>query len=64
MATKTTNRTTKTVTHPNALWHFRVSIGKSILRILAGLSLATGDLFIAGALLIIAEVGGIIEEMV
>lgn len=43
-------------------WHFRISIIKSMFRIFAGGCLIVGDIFLAGLLLIAAEVLGIIEE--
>ena len=44
-------------------WHFRISIIKSIIRILAGTSLIVGDIAVAGILLIGAELLGILEEL-
>lgn len=44
--------------------HFYVSLAKSVLRIVAGGFLMTGNFFVAGALLIAAEVLGILEELV
>ena len=44
--------------------HFYVSLAKSVLRIVAGSSLLLGNLFAAGVLLILAEVLGIVEELV
>ena len=44
--------------------HFRISMVKSAVRILAGLSLGMGHVILAGMLLIAAEVLGILEEMV
>ena len=44
--------------------HFYVSLAKSALRIVAGSSLLLGNFFAAGALLILAEVLGIVEELV
>lgn len=44
--------------------HFFVSLAKSAIRILAGVSLIYGSLVICGALLIVAEILGIIEEVV
>ena len=44
--------------------HFYVSIVKSGMRIAAGLRLIQGDIFGAGVFLIIAEVLGILEEVV
>ena len=51
----------------NRLGHFRVSLIKSAVRILAGLCLCLIDntlANIAGVLLIIAEILGIVEEIV
>ena len=44
--------------------HFFVSLAKSAIRILAGVSLLYGSLVICGVLLIVAEVLGIVEELV
>jgi hypothetical protein len=44
--------------------HTSVSMVKSGFRILAGVSLCFGDFVIAGALLIVAELLGIAEELV
>lgn len=44
--------------------HFYVSLVKSVLRIGAGGCLLQGNLFFAGVLLIVAELLGILEEMV
>jgi hypothetical protein len=44
--------------------HFRVSLVKSGLRIVAGIFLIDGNLLVAGSLLILAEGLGIIEELV
>ena len=44
--------------------HFYVSIVKSAVRIAAGASLIMGSLVVCGALIIIAEVLGIVEELV
>lgn len=51
----------------NRLGHFRVSLVKSVVRILAGLCLCLIDNTLAnmaGVLLIIAEILGIVEEIV
>ena len=45
-------------------WHFRISIVKSGLRFAAGYRLIVGDLVGAGVLIIVAEVLGILEEVV
>jgi hypothetical protein len=47
-------------------WHFRISIAKSIVRILAGLALMCVDGWYfnaAGGLLVGAEILGIVEEL-
>ena len=44
-------------------WHFRISIAKSSLRIVAGYWLIKGDLLGAGVFFILAEVLGIAEEI-
>lgn len=44
--------------------HFYVSLAKSAFRIIAGIALVRGDLITAGALFILAEVLGIVEELV
>ena len=44
--------------------HFYVSIVKSAVRIAAGTALIMGSFVVCGALIIIAEVLGIVEELV
>ena len=44
--------------------HFYVSLAKSALRIVAGGNLLIGNVFLAGTFLILAEVLGIVEELV
>lgn len=44
--------------------HFYVSLAKSAVRVLAGTALMQGYIVTAGALLIFAEVLGVVEEMV
>jgi hypothetical protein len=44
--------------------HFYVSLAKSGIRILAGTALIYGLVFEAGCLLILAEVLGVVEELV
>ena len=44
--------------------HFYVSLAKSAIRIVAGGCLISGNLLMAGVCLIMAEVLGIVEEMV
>jgi len=43
--------------------HFQISLVKSTVRILAGISLVLGNIPLAGVALIIAELLGIAEEM-
>jgi hypothetical protein len=44
--------------------HFYVSLAKSALRIIAGGNLVLGNLWMAGTFLILAELLGIVEELV
>jgi hypothetical protein len=44
--------------------HFYVSLVKSGLRIIAGMSLVQGNVIVAGLFLIFAELLGIVEELV
>lgn len=44
--------------------HFYVSIVKSAVRIAAGAALIMGSLVVCGALLILAEILGVVEELV
>ncbi len=44
-------------------WHFRISVVKSVLRIVAGIALCESEFMISGGLFIAAEVLGIIEEL-
>jgi hypothetical protein len=44
--------------------HFYVSLAKSFLRIVAGGNLVLGNLFWAGTFFILAELLGILEELV
>ena len=44
--------------------HFYVSLAKSSLRVIAGGNLVIGNLFWAGTFLILAEVLGVVEELV
>jgi hypothetical protein len=44
--------------------HFYVSLVKSGFRILAGVNICFGNLLIGGALIVVAEVLGILEELV
>ena len=47
----------------NSRKHFYVSLAKSAVRIVAGMFLISGNLVIAGLLLIAAEGLGIVEEL-
>ena len=47
-----------------SMGHFFVSLAKSAIRMLAGVSLIYGSFVICGALLIAAEVLGVVEELV
>ena len=44
--------------------HFYVSLAKSAIRVVAGLALTQGMPLTAGSLIIIAEVLGVVEELV
>ena len=44
-------------------WHFYISLVKSGIRIVAGSALWLGQLELAGASLILAEILGILEEL-
>jgi hypothetical protein len=50
--------------HPDPIKHKYISFAKSGIRIAAGVALCFGMLWYAGSLLILAEILGIIEEMV
>jgi len=50
--------------HPDPIKHKYISFAKSGVRIAAGLALCFSMFWYAGALLILAEVLGIVEEMV
>ena len=43
-------------------WHFNISLVKSCLRIVAGITLIRGELLLAGILFILAEILGVVEE--
>ena len=45
------------------IWHFYISMIKSIIRGSAGVALAAGNLYLAGILLIAAEIFGVFEEL-
>jgi len=44
-------------------WHFSLSIIKSVVRVMAGITLLNDQIVFAGALLIVAELFGILEEI-
>lgn len=44
-------------------WHFSASIIKSGIRVMAGITLINDQVLLAGCLLILAELFGIIEEL-
>jgi len=50
--------------HPDPKLHLRLSLVKSVVRIIAGVSLISGTAAICGWLLIVAELIGIWEELV
>jgi hypothetical protein len=50
--------------HPDPIKHKYISFVKSAFRIVAGFSLALGFFQAAGLLLVLAEVLGVVEEMV
>lgn len=58
------NVETPETAYPDAVKHKYISFVKSGFRILAGGTLFFGEFAIAGSLLIVAEVLGIIEELV
>ena len=47
----------------NTNFHFRISVFKSILRIIAGIALMSEYVVTAGCFFIVAEILGIIEEL-
>jgi hypothetical protein len=47
----------------NTNWHFKISVFKSILRIVAGIGLMSEYMVTAGCFFIVAEILGIIEEL-
>ena len=55
---------TKTTSIPDPMKHKYISFVKSGFRILAGVALCFGDFVVAGALVIVAELLGIAEELV
>jgi hypothetical protein len=59
-----TKPTKSQMNQPDPRLHRNISFAKSGLRIIAGVFLCTGQLFVAGAFVILAEVLGIAEELV
>ena len=49
---------------PDPVWHRWISFVKSGIRIVAGVALISGALVTAGLLFIVAEILGIVEEIV
>lgn len=49
---------------PDPEKHLKLSIVKSVVRILAGASIVIGMIIVGGVLLIVAEIIGIAEELV
>ena len=43
-------------------WHFNISLFKSCLRIIASVALIKNEMIVAGCLLMLAEMFGILEE--
>jgi len=62
LSTSSTDTTRLSI--PDPLKHKYISFVKSGFRILAGISLCFGEFIIAGALLVVAELLGIAEELV
>jgi hypothetical protein len=49
---------------PDPKLHQRISFVKSAIRIIAGCNLAVGNIFFAGTMFVVAEMLGVIEEVV
>jgi hypothetical protein len=49
---------------PDPKLHQRISLVKSAIRIIAGCNLAVGNLFFAGTMFVVAEILGVVEELV
>lgn len=64
MGTKTFNGDIEKMSHPDPIWHRNISFAKSALRILAGFVLCFDAYISTGVLLILAEILGIVEEIV
>lgn len=50
--------------YPDAKKHLHISLVKSALRIIAGAGFCSGSMIIGGVFLIVAEILGIVEELV
>lgn len=55
---------TKKQMQPDPAKHRYISFAKSGLRIIAGIGLFNGNFVLAGSLIVLAEILGIVEEMV
>ena len=49
---------------PDPKWHLRISLAKSLLRFGAGFYLILGNVVMAGVLIVLAEILGVLEELV
>jgi hypothetical protein len=49
---------------PDPKWHLRISLLKSLLRFGAGFYLILGNVVMAGVLIVLAEILGVLEELV
>ena len=49
---------------PDPKWHLRISLLKSLLRFGAGFYLILGNVVMAGVLVVLAEILGVLEELV
>jgi hypothetical protein len=58
------DKTDPPLKHPDPKKHLYISLVKSAIRIVAGGCLVTGNLLMAGICFIMAEVLGIVEELV
>jgi len=61
---KSVANTKQKVEHPDPQKHKNISFAKSFIRILAGICLMYGQFWWAGAGFVIAELLGVVEEMV
>lgn len=60
----TAQESTVAVKHPDPVKHKYISFAKSAVRIVAGACLISGNLIFAGVGFVLAEVLGIVEELV